>query len=289
MTGSAGREETVRRLVAFAGSAVALEWQGEDAAGIAALLFAAMGPAEEGGETPVASYWCGPGSAPWLLALRRNGAVLWEGEEPAVAAEAWLAAMLHDLASSSRGGLLFHAAALAGPRGALVLPGGSGVGKSTLTLWLATQGLGYRTDEMVFTPELTAEAVPCARPLCQTRGSREALAGVFDPGACAGELMEYHAGWIVPAAFLDPAASGDPLPWGLTVFPRYEAGAPLELEPVSKAQAAMLLMQCLVNARNLPEHGLPWIKRLAAAAPAYRLRYGSFAQLGPLLALAGVA
>lgn len=289
MVEAAAREGTVRRLVAFAGSAVALEWEGEDAAGIAALLFAAMGAADPGGDPVAATYRCGPGRAPGLLALHRDGIVLWEGEDPAVAAEAWLAAMLHDLAANSRGGLLFHAAALAGPRGALVLPGGSGVGKSTLTLWLATQGLGYRTDEMVYAPELTAEALPCARPLCLTRGSREALAAVFDVEACPGDLLAYHAGWIVPAHLLDPAAGGDALPWGLTVFPRYAAGAALSLEPVSKAQAGMELMQCLVNARNLPEHGLPWVRRLAAAAPAYRLRYGSLAQLGPLLELAGIA
>ncbi|NJN95931.1 MAG: hypothetical protein HC875_18395 [Anaerolineales bacterium] len=39
-------------------------------------------------------------------------------------------------------------------------------------------------------------------------------------------------------------------------------------------------MQCLINARNLPEHGFPEIVRLAALAPAYKISYAHFDQIG---------
>jgi hypothetical protein len=40
------------------------------------------------------------------------------------------------------------------------------------------------------------------------------------------------------------------------------------------------LMQCLVNARNLPEHGFPEVARLVKRVPAYKMSYAHFDQLG---------
>ena len=51
-------------------------------------------------------------------------------------------------------------------------------------------------------------------------------------------------------------------------------------EPLSGAQAGLALMECLVNARNLPGHGLAEAARLARNAPAFRLRYSHFEQIG---------
>ena len=66
------------------------------------------------------------------------------------------------------------------------------------------------------------------------------------------------------------------------VFPRYEEGAAFSLERLSKARAGMELMRHLINGARLPGNGLHEVARLAAAAPAYRLCYSDFAQLGPL-------
>jgi hypothetical protein len=69
-------------------------------------------------------------------------------------------------------------------------------------------------------------------------------------------------------------------PLGLIVFPRYLPGSDLALRPLSKAQAGLALMECLVNARNLPGHGFSEIARLARRAPAYKLNYADFDQIG---------
>jgi hypothetical protein len=53
----------------------------------------------------------------------------------------------------------------------------------------------------------------------------------------------------------------------------------LELRPLSQAQAGLALMECLVNARNLPGHGFSEIVRLARAARAYQMSYADFAQI----------
>jgi len=278
----------MRRLISFAGSTVALGWVGEDAAAIATFLFSRIpSPASNPGP-PVAQYHCGPGAAPGRISLVRDGVLLWEGENLGSLAEAWLASVSHDLAANSRGGMLFHAGALASPRGGIVIPAASGAGKSTLVLWLACRGLAYRSDELVFVPELTAEAHPGTRPLSLKPASGCAVRPFFDLEGDASQIVEYPGGWLIAPSRLDPAGDGGALSWDTVLFPRYAPGGPFELEPLSKARAAVELTGCFVNARNLPEMGFPSVARLAAAAPAYRLRYSSFDQLGPLEKLLGL-
>ena len=43
----------------------------------------------------------------------------------------------------------------------------------------------------------------------------------------------------------------------------------------------------LVNARNLPDHGLSEVARLAQVAPAYRMSYADFGQIGERLEALG--
>ena len=76
-----------------------------------------------------------------------------------------------------------------------------------------------------------------------------------------------------------PEPRGD-TPVNLIVFPDFQEYADLELQSLTPAQAGLALMQCLVNARNLPEHGFPEITRLVRSIPAYRLTYSRFDQVG---------
>lgn len=52
---------------------------------------------------------------------------------------------------------------------------------------------------------------------------------------------------------------------------------------LSGADAGLQLMQCAVNARNLADHGLAEIGRLARAVSAYRLTYGELSQAAAAL------
>jgi hypothetical protein len=42
----------------------------------------------------------------------------------------------------------------------------------------------------------------------------------------------------------------------------------------------LALLQCLLNARNLPEYGFAEAARLARQIPAYHMRYSCFTQIG---------
>jgi hypothetical protein len=89
-------------------------------------------------------------------------------------------------------------------------------------------------------------------------------------------------GEIVPPTCLGNGAVIEQAPIDRMIFPRYQAEGEPVIQRLSKAQAGLALMECLVNARNLPEHGFPEIVRLAQVAPAYRLIYSHFAQIEPI-------
>jgi hypothetical protein len=69
----------------------------------------------------------------------------------------------------------------------------------------------------------------------------------------------------------------------VVVFPDYESKASFSAAAISKAEAGLNLMACLINARNLPEHGHGEVARVVREVPAFRVRYGSFAQVEPWL------
>ena len=122
-----------------------------------------------------------------------------------------------------------------------------------------------------------------ARPLNLKSPSRAALQDHFDFERHAGRMVSTPAGDLIPPDALHPdgrvGAPGD-TPVSLIIFPRYQAGSDLVWRPLSKAQAGLALMKCLVNARNLPEHGFPQISRLAKAVPAYHMTYAGFTRSG---------
>jgi hypothetical protein len=276
------------RVLSYAGSDVAVSWAGEDAGGVAAFLFGGFPPARRDA-APASRIDALPGPEPGTHALRRDGAPLWDGDDVGALAEVWLGAVSHDLAYHSRGGLLLHAGSLATPAGGLLLPGAVASGKTTLTLWLATRGAGYRTDELAFVPDGANAVAPCPRPLNLKRPSLAPLRGVFDPATAGAAAIEGPLGFLVAPEAVSPGEPAGLLETAIAVFPRYEAGAPGELAPLSKAEGAVALMECLVNARNLPGHGLREAARLAAALRCWRLRYSAFDQLGPLLEILGLA
>ena len=275
------------RLVCFAGSAIAIEYEGEWAAQIVDFLFRHI-PAGDGGNTaPHATYRVSPGDALDRLALYRDGELTYQGTSDAYLAERLLGDIGRDLADKSRGGSLFHAGALAWDGKGLLLPGSIGAGKTTLTMWLALKGGGgleYLSDEMVFFPAGSQAMQSYTRPLNLKSPSRAALKDFFDFAGQAGRLLSTPYGDLIPPGLLSFAGPRQETPLRLIIFPRYQAGCDPLCRPLSKAQAGLALMECLVNARNLPGHGFSEITRLARVAPAYKLRYSRFEQIGGQIA-----
>ena len=214
------------------------------------------------------------------LQLFRQDELLYQGDHAARVADILLGNTCYHLADRSRGGLLFHAAALAWQGFGLLLPGTMGAGKSTLTAWLLGRGFDYLTDELVFIPLGSRVMQTFPRPLNLKRSARLVLHDWLDFSRQADHILSSAAIDLVPPVLLNPSSRLSEPPLSLILFPRYRPGHKFALTSLTKAHTGLELMQCLVNARNLPEHGFPEISRLSKHTPAYKINYSNFDQIG---------
>jgi hypothetical protein len=266
------------RIITFAGSTVAIEYEGPGPARIVDFLYRAVPP---GARQPAQiTYRLLAANGTKGLRLYRNEELIYEGEAEANVADILLGNTCYNLADRSQNGLLFHGAGLAWQEQGVLMPGTMGAGKSTLTAWLLGRGFDYLTDELVFIPDGSSRMQTFPRPLNLKRPSRTVLSGQIDFTKQAAHILSSTTTDLVPAPLFNPNSKYYEPPLNLVILPRYQANGEFLLQPLSKAQTGLELMQCLVNARNLSDHGFLEITRLARAVPAYKLSYASFDQIG---------
>jgi hypothetical protein len=273
-----------RFVVAFAGSAVAVEVESPRAAALVDFVV----PIElcvgmQGDPAPHCtlrvSTLPGVDGEPPAYTIYRDDVVLYQTANEGDLAEYFQSQLCRQLATESRGGLLFHAAGMVTPDGCGVLiPGGIGAGKSTLTAWLLWRGLDYMTDELVYFPWGVDLLQPYTRPLHLKRPSTHVLRqmGIIDlDNLPAGVLSGTHSA-LAPASLIRQGNDPGPTSLRVALFPAYQPEAVPLFEPLSPAQTAQCLLQSLTNARNLPDHGFHEAVRLARGAAGYRLVYSHF-------------
>lgn len=281
---------TGQRNVVFGGSAVVVEYAGEMAARVVDFVYRYISPLNHVSPHMIYRVVEKEGQ----LAVHRDDELLYAGDSKGAAADWLMGDSCHQLVERSRGGLLFHAAVLTRPGCSLILPGTIGVGKSTLAAWLAARGWTYLTDEMVYVAHAASVSPEgdgldaFTRPLNLKTPSRQPLKGLFDFDRPSEHILPTPQGVLLSPALLNASppnghceraqpSKHSPI---LFIFPHYVPGGEFELGPLSPAQAGLALMECLVNARNLPDHGFAQAARLARQLPGYTLRYGHFEQIG---------
>jgi hypothetical protein len=179
-------------------------------------------------------------------------------------------------------GHAIHAAALGSNRcGGVLLPGKSGSGKSTLTARLVSSGSNYLTDELVLLTGKDNRIHPFTRPISIKAGSAAVLSTflMYDQH----NVIAGTNGCMLPHRLLNAHHPAVPTV-SLILFPRYSFGAATRLQSLSPAQACAGLLECFVNARNLPGHGIREMAKLTRSIPACRLTYSNFTGLNELLA-----
>ena len=267
---------TQRRIVSFANSAVVIESEGTRAQAIIDFLF--RDTSADDRIAPHTAFRLVPSELDKLAVYRDDGLMLTNNDDAQIA-EFLLGQVSYHLADKSRGGLVLHAGALAWQGQGVLVAGGIGVGKTTLTAWLVSRGLDYLTDEMVFMPNDSDRLNAFERPLNCKSPSRLVLQPYFDFGAHTGSIYRAPSADLIPPLVLRPSNVLSTPHLRLMLFPQYAPNIECDIQPLSKAQTGMALMQTCLNARNLPEQVLVQAARLAQVAPAYRLRYSSFAQI----------
>ncbi len=276
------------RTVSFAGSSVAVEYDehhGSPGARIVDVLFSAMSQGEH--PEPHATFcilWDEAGGR--RVALQRGATVLYEGESPATLATLLLNAVTEHLAAECRRGVLIHAAALGWRGRAVILPGRTGAGKTTLAAWLMKQGFDYLGDELVYIPdrELTVQSFP--RPLAIKAAGLPLVGRLLDLDKHAAQMIAAPETTLIPPKLLRFGTPVSQLQAAVTLSFQFQQNARFSLQALSKAEAGLVLMGCLVNARNLPGHGFGAVARLAREVPARKMVYGDPADVvAPLTTL----
>lgn len=171
---------------------------------------------------------------------------------PAVVAVATVVWHLNAIATGTRDLVLLHAGCVAGDGegdGAVLLPGGSGTGKSTLTAACLAAGLRYLSDELAAIDPHEGTVVPYPKPL---------------------ELE----GRLVAASTISAAGVGSATAPGAILFPRFEPGAEVREVPLDVGWTLLALAAHAPNLAAMGAPGLAWLASLALACRASQVTYG---------------
>lgn len=147
--------------------------------------------------------------------------------------------------------LMLHAGAVSVRGRAILLPGQSGAGKTTLTAALLSVGCDYLTDEAVSLDLDTLEVEPYAKPLSLDPASYETL-GI--------DAEEWTARGVVPPSYFGRVTAPPRSRAAVIVFPRFEQGARTSMRPLTRAEA---LIELANNSFNFTDHGGEWLGNLA--------------------------
>lgn len=164
-----------------------------------------------------------------------------------------------------------HAACVARRGVALLLPGASGAGKTTLTLALLERGWSYLTDDLAPVEIEGGLVRPFPKPLgVKDRGSWERIAGRC---TLLRDVPAPEATFLVPAECFDVA--GAPVRAGHVVFPSYDPAAPPSLSALSAAEAVAVTSSFVPH---LDESVIASLTRLCGGWSSHRMSYDTTAR-----------
>lgn len=159
--------------------------------------------------------------------------------------------------------LMVHAAVVERGGHALILPAPPGSGKSTLCAGLVWRGWRLLSDELTLIDPASGRITPVPRPVSLKNASIDVIRQ-FAPQATFGpvvhETLKGSVGHFSPPPGTAARADETALP-GWVVLPKYVAGTPTCLQPLSKGRALMALVD---NAFNYQVHGLNGFRAMTA-------------------------
>jgi hypothetical protein len=180
------------------------------------------------------------------LTLTADGETLAEGDDE-YALSAFQADLDSHVAECSADRVFVHAGVVEWRGRAIVLPGPSLAGKTTLTTALLEAGATYFSDEFAVL-DAEGRVHPYPRPL-----------GLRDPATGTRTSRS--------AASLDSAVGTEPQPVALVAVVRYDGSVrSWRPRPLSPAQGALALLANTVSARRDPGRALRVLERVAAGA-----------------------
>jgi hypothetical protein len=168
--------------------------------------------------------------------------------------------------------LLVHAGSIVTPRGeAVLLPAGSGFGKTTLVAGLVKAGYGFLSDEV----GVIDHKQRVVRPYPRAMNFKQRLPDLFSDGLLRGQKVLSSVDDVhVRAEEIRPAAMAEPSPVRFVIAPRYEEGVPTTLTALSRAATVEVLWRNAVNADHFGPRAIPILAEVARGAAGFRLVSG---------------
>lgn len=206
--------------------------------------------------------------------LSRDGVTLAHSVPVAAACDALVAALNEAAVAPSADHLLAHAGVVASGDRAVLLPGASGSGKTSLTIALVAAGLEYLSDETAAVAVRDLALLPYPKPLSVKAGAQPVFPELRPPpgsaaARCTGET------WHVPADRVRAGAVARVTAYpAFVVAPRYVAGGRTVLEPASRAETMVTLGANSSYVGALGPALLDVLERIVRRAATYRLAYG---------------
>lgn len=184
--------------------------------------------------------------------------------------------------------LIVHAAVIAGPDGAVVLPGGSGSGKSTLAAALAAGGWRLFSDEFALIDPEPEPALlhPCPRAVSLKNQSIGVMRARAPDRMLAREFRRTGkgtVGYFLPSADDVDRQAETAVP-RLVVFPRWRAGSTATLTPINRTDSFVAMIRNSVNYDLLGEAGARAMTDLVRRCPAYAFDYDDLDEACALIA-----
>lgn len=172
------------------------------------------------------------------------------------------------IAERARGRVFVHAGVVGWRGRAILVPGRSMAGKSTLVAELVRAGATYYSDEFAVL-DARGRVHPFAKPLSLRAD---------------GETQQTH----VAIAEFGGRAGVKPLPVGLVLATEYKAGARWRPRRLTQGQGMLALLAHVVTARTAPAPALTALQRVAETAQVFAGRRGDARAFAQTL-LAGLA
>ncbi len=166
-----------------------------------------------------------------------------------------------------------HAGAVSRHGVAVLLPAPPNHGKTTTTIGLVRAGFDLLSDECAAIGLSDGDVHSFPRPLIVSPESMELFP----------ELRSSLPPWVqgfrnpsflLPAEDVRPGCLAGPSRAGFVVAPRYEAGGPTTLEPMSRADMLALLLSQTFNLSVVGSAGVERLAEMLRDAECYRLRIG---------------
>ena len=184
--------------------------------------------------------------------------------------------------------LFLHSGALAKNNKAVLLPGPSESGKSTLTLGLLNYGYQYLTDEVVVMDLSDLRVLPFQRPI-YIYGWQSVVSAEVEKYFKFYRFKERYGNTMQPWQYAVPQQEAI-LPKdtnfevGWIVFPTYnKTQKDSYLKPMSRAEAAFNLMQNGWNTQHFNDGGLKVCSELVKKADCYQLMMGDLKEACELI------